>query len=75
MNSLIYSSIHGSKLRNSDSSYDNAAFLVKWAQELYPYWAHNLENIFASVDFEWYYLLADYKENTDRIADKISELK
>jgi len=61
---VMYSSEEGKRLRESPSVAENAAFVVRWAAEVYSEWAawhlHVLPNSKAS-----------YKSNTSRIVAEI----
>jgi len=45
---------------------ENAAFLVRWAAELYSEWATWMKNLFPGIS-------AGYKKGTLRIVNKIKE--
>ena len=52
--SAIFNSEEGQKMRNSDSLYEKAAFLFRWAAEWYPYFVSRFKLIFpkASVNLK-----------------------
>jgi len=68
ISSITFSSEESTKLRKSKSIEENAAFLVRWAAELYSEWATWIKHLFPDIN-------AGYKKGTLRIVNKIKEIE
>jgi len=73
ISSITFSSEESTKLRKSKSIEENAAFLVRWAAELYSDWATWIKHIFFGINNND--INADYKKGTLRIVNKIKEIE
>ena len=66
--SITYSALESKLLRKSTSLEENAAFLVRWAAELYGGWATWMKFTLPGCK-------TSYKTSTLRIVNKIKEMK
>ena len=71
MDSFIYSSAEASRLRRSESVEDNAAFLARWGQELYPAWATKMEQLYPGVEIDCDPVKTSYNRDVLQIQAKI----
>ena len=71
MDSFIYASAEASRLRRSESVEDNAAFLVRWGQELFPAWATKMEQLYPGVEIDCDPVKTSYEQNVLQIQAKI----
>ena len=71
MDSFVFASAEASRLRRSDSIVDNAAFLVRWAQEIFPQWAIKMEHLFPGVEIDCDPVKTDFLQNVHEIKAKI----